>query len=1812
MQGVNLNSVNRKLRSNKNRKTWKKVVTVLMAIVVFCTTYALILPAITLTKTYCGKEEHQHTEECYQDRLLFCHPDNEADIVIHQHDDSCYKDGVLICELEETELHTHDASCYDENGTLICGKEEIQLHVHDDSCFDQEGNLVCDKKQVIQHQHTDECFTAKTTLDTTCTQDADAIIHHHTRLCYDYKGNLICHLDEISAHQHTEACYNADGTLICTLEELKLHTHDESCYQDGVLICGQAQVIEHQHTLDCISEKKEQPTDSDKTKQLVCGKEEHTHTEECGQEPEAYSFTYTNDDSLITVTLDYDEQLPEDLECNIIVINEENDQYQSMIDSIYQNVGNIKESTLYQLEWISNGETYTLPEGIQPTIKVEENTIEEDSELIGVILQEEHNYGGTGTVASPLIKSLQVNIFKEETSDDEDETKYSSTTVESDDGTTLQTKLSSNAATFAVVRLASASSSSGYYVRVNKLGADETDAAGNTTYGLYEAGETSTSGHYYMIVSANGSYRLADTSGGGAGLQMNPIAGHEDCYTLQCTTCGNYMLPTGYSEVNGSTLYVSVHTASNWTMSMNSYYGTYTIKRSKDSSTLYLGTSGGWYGNGNQTSSMELSYQSDAKVWWIQGTNGYYLRNTGTPQSGSISGDGTTCNPKGDTYTKGYGKFTLTSNAEADGDCNMLIFRWVEGELEESSDESKAASLDGPTQQDETSYTYTDIKSSVIETDKDISGAVSGATAQEITSKTDETDISKTLGNIITTKGNETALAEQQSNDGRLITSKSIVYHDDNYDVWSEDEYNDDEFSVTLSALAQEWGSGNEQTLGVPIDAIFVLDTSSDMEKTGTQGTAYWIAAASSINKAMRSILDQNTESRVGLVTYSNTAKQTLQLGRHQSVTGTSASDGYLRYTESANQYSSLKTYDGTSIDSEWDRNNMQLGLETAYKMFKAQDVEYNKRQPVIILVSAGMPTMGTFSYMTPSKGPYYGNGTSKGVFGFYSVLSAQYFKKMTGVHYGTRAMFYSIGIGVSDSTNEGKYATAVLNPNDDTIGALKNLTGTNSYNRTYGGSTDDVWGAFYHLCLSDREGTGGSGGTYMVDTGSDEISGIGTTANKLRGVYNEYSNASSEYYKSYYYCDQLLTPSNATEIGDAFDTLVKQLHLTNNYDFKTKDNSNITITDTLGDNITIQSDGDTDAIRLLWYKTESDTSRTSTTNKVPIALKYNSKTTNSDGSVTYSWSKYQAFRTGAAENTSDSTKWTGGPDSKQYGQVQDIAKSLTADQAITATVTTTVTADPADSSHKITKQAITWSIPVDLLPSLYPDLYDSFYYEEQPVRLIYRVGLSDSEVEWLELQSEEITKEYTIHSVGTDSNIVPATATFTTIDGNPYYTTSTTTGSETTWSSKSGTLNNTVTNGVGYTESISNYQVTQSLYAEGTLKLTREPVISITQVNKKWNDDGKQERSTSVTAQLYQESTLYLIGYEYENANTKEITKDITPPETWISREGESNITLYSKENSYDITGKGDTWSTKSSKWNSLPLEGDNNTRDSNTFYVDGVEYTPIYKTVYSYYLAEKEIPNGYRVSYQLNNKNLKNITLYTTDNINYTTVQPEDTGNVVSVLAAKITNVGEVNIINTGEVVTITIQWQDNNVDHSNDSVTVYLYRCLTNTSEWSLLETITLNDSNDWSVSRVLPKKYNGSDCTYYLLEKPIDKYAAVYTIDEESNEIDASTFEKDVGEKLYLDNSRYEPQWLSVSSDSYSQAYLYEIKEYKYSGTNNYSADVVIINSNAFELPSTGGIGPDLFTVCGEGIIGLTLILYMCKIFYEKRIHKGGDG
>ena len=327
-------------KAHQRKKRWYRVVTGLACVVVFCTVYALILPAITLEKGACEIPEHTHTDACYtqvttrEKRNLICTVN--ADTVIHHHDSACYDaEGKLWCPLPEIEPHAHTESCY-----AVPEADAPEVHSHTDDCYTMErGELTC-----TEHVHTDACYRETSTRicgleesdghqhGESCQNEAGEIVcgieasegHHHDGSCYEAHQERICGVG--SDHQHTDQCYEqiktlncdlstepveeaepAEPELICNKAEVILHEHTSDCFDgDGNLICGKPQVVEHQHTEACF-ETVDEPVDTTSlnctlpedenhthgplcygTWELTCGMEEHIHGENCVVDEDAF------------------------------------------------------------------------------------------------------------------------------------------------------------------------------------------------------------------------------------------------------------------------------------------------------------------------------------------------------------------------------------------------------------------------------------------------------------------------------------------------------------------------------------------------------------------------------------------------------------------------------------------------------------------------------------------------------------------------------------------------------------------------------------------------------------------------------------------------------------------------------------------------------------------------------------------------------------------------------------------------------------------------------------------------------------------------------------------------------------------------------------------------------------------------------------------------------------------------------------------------------------------------------------------------------------------------------------------------------------------------------------------------------------------------------------------------------------------------------------------------------------------------------------------------------------------------------------
>ena len=166
-----LNRIKKLLKDRRTRRLWSRTISIVAALVVFVTTYALVLPAITMeSQAYCGLEAHQHTDDCFERQL--------------------------ICTIPESPGHHHGDSCYTMRQEYSCTLEE---HIHADGCYDEEGNLIC---EIPEHTHEEG----------TCWQEVP---------------ELTCTLEESDGHQHGDSCY--ENVLVCGKE---VHTHSEACYEN--------------------------------------------------------------------------------------------------------------------------------------------------------------------------------------------------------------------------------------------------------------------------------------------------------------------------------------------------------------------------------------------------------------------------------------------------------------------------------------------------------------------------------------------------------------------------------------------------------------------------------------------------------------------------------------------------------------------------------------------------------------------------------------------------------------------------------------------------------------------------------------------------------------------------------------------------------------------------------------------------------------------------------------------------------------------------------------------------------------------------------------------------------------------------------------------------------------------------------------------------------------------------------------------------------------------------------------------------------------------------------------------------------------------------------------------------------------------------------------------------------------------------------------------------------------------------------------------------------------------------------------------
>ncbi len=354
MQNVLLQLAMKLNKSRKHRQWWNRAVRTLVMVVVFCTTYALILPAITMEgDAQCGMEAHLHEEGCYEKQPVYsleCGLETGV-TVLHSHSGLCFdQQGALRCAMPVLEEHIHTEACFVRSDVpacgfvhvhsescpavkqvLVCGMEEVQPHTHDETCTGAVSVLACDAADA-EHIHDDGCYTLQ---EQVCPR-VETAGHQHMDTCFEQQG-VACTQTTVDGHVHEDACfplvqicgrqelrYHAHGTecsdtagnLTCTLPEIQAHSHTEACLKDTgmtipVLTCGREA---HSHTDLCY------PDEENKNESIyLCGSGVHSHVAECYDENEQLICTipaHTHEAACLVADLDLmaDVETPEQWE----------------------------------------------------------------------------------------------------------------------------------------------------------------------------------------------------------------------------------------------------------------------------------------------------------------------------------------------------------------------------------------------------------------------------------------------------------------------------------------------------------------------------------------------------------------------------------------------------------------------------------------------------------------------------------------------------------------------------------------------------------------------------------------------------------------------------------------------------------------------------------------------------------------------------------------------------------------------------------------------------------------------------------------------------------------------------------------------------------------------------------------------------------------------------------------------------------------------------------------------------------------------------------------------------------------------------------------------------------------------------------------------------------------------------------------------------------------------------------------------------------------------------------------------------------
>ena len=1478
----------------KKQNIRKTLFTVAAILVAFLTFYALVLPALTWERSLiCDKSEHTHTDKCYEEvfvdeaKVLICE-NEEAD---HEHTDACYEivpahtDKNLICGIEE---HVHDDSCYDappsEAESYTCGMVE---HTHDENCYNSDGTLRC---TIPEHEHTADCQPAVKKTTKMALKSAAAPLGASgsgtTQVVYWVP---IYSLEDITT----------DDVYIITTKNSNEYALSSTSSTTSTKANMQEVSGKSGYYTTSLSEDYwwKVSTNGTGMSQGQVGVDTKLYNEKNSKYLYLRSSSY--DILSSSSTSDY-------TNVKVYYYNYQGTSgWQIYKDSaLYYSNGkfscnsSLTYMNIYKqvIEEVPNTPT---PETDTPT--PDENLtywmpvtstsdLSTDDTYLVVTKSGEialHGENQTTSVAANLQPVSGADGYFSSTIDDD--AYYWKVTKNGTGSTNKLYSVDSNEylrlySSYSTDVLSSSSTSTGTDLTMSYSSSNGWSFYGRNRYLAYNSSDqfVASSSPTYMSIYKKVSAPTPTTPTPTATPTPTPTATPTPTPTTTPTVTPTptptakvtYWEPiTNVNDITDDGTYIIVSKSSSDVALYGENASTtqkadFTKVNGRDYYTTELGEEYWWNINGGASSGKLTNVDSGNKV------------NIGT----SLSMDASSASANTFSYNNGswliqgsryltYSSNSFSTYRYSSNNNNMLIYKQVEP-------------IVGP------------IPGTIVDTDDD--GKPNYPAYTEVSGgKHDATSVDSVNGEYWSdpaTSKLEEKFTGISADDGKVLTDKSVVYGKDDYGAISS--YEPNTFGVTLSALAQDYKVAAE--VEGPIDVVFVVDTSGSMLENYTVNGKTTNSAtenAKALNKAMKMVMDANPDNRAGVVCFSNYSHKILELGRYTATNDKFFPEsGYDSVTCTFAPSSSIQRTDGTlykGSSNKWYGTYTQAGIaEGAQELIDATDKQVDvvvdidagdgrtiqktvtmTRKPVIILLSDGAPTFcnenystvlqhddaihgnGSDGYIQDSDGKYrpennWGNHKSgkdytsqssfdgayppdyslrstdyirvnnpKGVMGYYTILSANSYKDQVAKAYGTDTYFYTIGLGmnpgsantITRSLSSDIYKTAVLNPTAANIAALSTTSGqtttteSNTAVRDISPYTLETSTMLQQLLNNTAtpannqwiKSSGGTNYAYVEQLDSNGANTCGSP-NATTGTVPIINNP---YVGNYQFNDGATFSNNPTadDLAAIYQSAIESAGKVDVYGFIFNEDPNavMTISDTIGDGMKIQSEP------VLNYGGENV---------------YPSSHETKNGKTIYHYSgKYEA-----ADGS---------------GQTADLSK-------ITAEVET------VDG-----KQVVRLIVPDEQMPTYTPHIDDNgnvdFYYEALPVRLTYKVGLTEESEQ--AIKDLEGTGESLTFYTNEWSNTEYAESEFSPAVANPYYKDDDYDKSSL---NKSDNVTDTKNEAWDYTDDSDDEHVNTVLGNNGKLEFKSEVATTSITINKV-NDLSQLITSGEATFDLYKDEDL-------------------------------------------------------------------------------------------------------------------------------------------------------------------------------------------------------------------------------------------------------------------------------------------------------------------------------------------------------------------